>query len=38
VSGGSRGDADHEAAALAVLAYFFEACDIFEPLRQEIAG
>ena len=31
-AGGSvRGDAEHEAAVLAVMSYLFERCDIFEP-------
>lgn len=28
--GSQRGDSGHEAAVLAVLAYLFEQCDIFE--------
>ncbi|RJR44132.1 MAG: hypothetical protein C4576_13415 [Desulfobacteraceae bacterium] len=33
VGGGQRGTAEHEMAVLAVLAYYFERCDIFEEPR-----
>lgn len=34
--GSTRGDAEHEAAILAVLSYLFERCDIFEPPAGEV--
>ena len=33
VGGSQRGTAEHEMAVLAVLAYYFECCDIFEEPR-----
>jgi len=33
-----RGSANHECAALAVLAYFFSTCDIFERSEQDVRG
>lgn len=36
--GDERGTPRQEAAALTVLAYFFQACDIFEAPRSEITG
>jgi hypothetical protein len=35
-AGGMQGDPSHEAAVLAVLAYLFDQCDIFERPRSEV--
>ncbi|WP_156338289.1 ABC-three component system protein [Chondromyces crocatus] len=36
--GSTRGDAEHEAAVLAVLSYLFDRCDIFEPADNKAAS
>ena len=37
-AGGMDGEPGHQAAVLAVMSYFFERCDIFEDVVQDVAS